>query len=255
MIEKIEKPKMVCDIGVEGNHNLFICKNEDDYSVLVHNCWGLASGDDKLIQTFQECLNYIYEFRFFSCSRTYQDMDLLADVHKVNYKNFTGVPVQEVTNSQRQDAKGIVFGSIYGMSTNSLSVQINKPLEETQALYDNFFTTFKRGGNWLNNAITFCEKHNYMYSPIGRRRNLYGNLVEDRFIKGSISRQARNSPIQGMASDLGYMSADVYNKSVHEFLLYAKISDNKKVYDEKGVEITKFLPQKTKLQPFLLLKI
>ena len=109
-VKRVSNPEYVGDIGVVKNHNLFISKSLEEPSLLVHNCWGIAARDEVLAKTFAMALKCIYDLRLNSDVKSYLVFKYESDTHKINYSNFTGVPVREVTKDQRQAAKGIVFG-------------------------------------------------------------------------------------------------------------------------------------------------
>ena len=148
--------------------------------------------------------------------KTLRDMELLADPHKLNYAAFNNVNVSEVTKEQRQDAKGIVFGTMYGMAETSLGNSINKTPEEAAKVQRRFFNTYKDAEKWLIGVERQAERNLYVSTPIGRRRNMPGYLIPDGRVKKALNRRARNSPIQGIASDFTIMAADIYHRKLTE---------------------------------------
>lgn len=191
---------------------------EADYSAHEVRNWGIMSDDAMLLKTFQTIHDIIMDYRRKPTEEKQGNLKKEADPHRLNYQMFTGKPAGEVTDEERQAAKGITFGSMYGMSPQSLAGQIKRELDETIEIMDRFFHKFSKAKHWLDYQVEHAEKHLFVISPIGRRRNLFGNMSAHRGIKSAMSRRAQNSPIQGFASDLCFMAADLYSRHIHEAL-------------------------------------
>lgn len=216
-------------------------KLDADYSAHEVRGWGLISRDPAVAAAFQQCLELIYEFRRRPTVENLIRMLLEADIHKVNYSLFTGTPVAQVTGEQRQSSKGIVFGSIYGMSLNSLAKQIKKALDETTAISKKFFSKFKKAKNWLDWAVQHAAKLRYVFSPLGRRRNLQGSVVPVQALQAAFGRRAMNSPIQGMGSDFGFIAAQLYTEALDKFCKDCGVLSNKAYFKEQGWPTNAFI--------------
>lgn len=187
-----------------------------DYSSHEVRGWGYIAGDDKVASSFQSINDLINKFRAKPTPKTLLAMQLGGDIHKINYSMFTGVPVDKVDKVQRQSAKQIVFGSIYGMSAASLAEQLGMDEDEAQGLIDKFFSKAAKAKKWLDFTAEHAQKHYYAFSPLGRRRNLYANMTEIRRIVSGCNRRAQNAPIQGMASDFGFNAARLMEMCIYE---------------------------------------
>jgi DNA polymerase I-like protein with 3'-5' exonuclease and polymerase domains len=86
-------------------------------------------------------------------------------------------------------------------------------------LMSKLFARFSKGGEWLTWASAFAEENFYVYSPTGRRRNLYGVLTGIKSVISAMGRRAKNSPIQGTASEVAVTSARLIAIAFYEFLL------------------------------------
>jgi len=187
-----------------------------DYSAHEVRGWGIISKDRALARAFQIGKNLRIRYRRNPTTELKEQVSLYGDIHKVNYNSFTDVPVPEITKEQRQDSKGITFGSIYGMSLNSLARNIKKSVEETEKIYRRFFKQFSKAASWLEWTTEFSSDNGYTYSPLGRRRNLPGYLSTGSAICAGLERRAKNSPIQGMASDFGFIAARLISRMIYE---------------------------------------
>lgn len=75
--------------------------------------------------------------------------------------------------------------------------------EYAQGIIDRVFSEFKAGGRWTNKMKELAEKSFYVFSPIGRKRNLFAGLAGDKRITAKQVRRGTNAPIQGFASEIG----------------------------------------------------
>ena len=187
-----------------------------DYSSHEVRGWGFISGDKQVAASFQEIIDLIMAFRTKPSDKTLKRMGEGGDIHKINYSMFTGVPVAKVTKEQRQSAKQIVFGSIYGMSAASLGEQLGISKEDAQALIDKFFKKAAKAAKWLEFTAAHAREKYYAFSPLGRRRNLYANMTGIRRIQSGCDRRAQNAPIQGMSSDFGFNAARLMERCIYE---------------------------------------
>jgi DNA polymerase I-like protein with 3'-5' exonuclease and polymerase domains len=185
-----------------------------DYS--AHEVRGLAliSKDSVLAQVFQVGLDLRNKFRLKPSKETALEIELTGDVHKLNVafffsKDLTKI-AKDVLKQLRNQIKAVVFGLIYGKGNKALSRDLDKPEDFVEAIVKKFFNRFKRGGQWLIDIEKFSRANLFVESPLGRRRNLSAYLIPKSFdvankLWAAMDRRARNSPIQGMCSDFGFI--------------------------------------------------
>jgi DNA polymerase-1 len=161
--------------------------------------WCLLSKDPMLAKGFNDAFKYIEMFRKDPNPEYKALATLYGDFHKVTASMMFGVPIEEVTPEQRQAAKNIVFGLIYGRGTKSIAKQIKKTIEQTQVLVDKFFERFPVGTKYLQNLEQFGRQNLYVESPIGRKRRLPFFLFDE--MDNHSKNQSVNSPVQGISSD------------------------------------------------------
>ena len=209
---------LVGDIGVFDNHNLYVQATDEplEKPVLVHNCWGIAADDDSVKSSFLNIHNLIIKYRHDPTEKNLKRKETEGDPHKQNYHKFTKVPLDKIDKVMRQQAKSIVFGALYGKGVNSLARDVNMTPKQAEELLNKFFKEFHKGKAWLKQMVTYAQEHLFAVSPIGRRRNLFGNLSGHNAMRAAVQRRAQNSPIQGFASDICFMSADIYARTIHE---------------------------------------
>ena len=189
---------------------------EADYSAHEVRCWGIISNDNVIASVFKSANKHIYNYRNYPTAENKSKLDNEGDVHKQTYSFFTGVKPKNVTPDMRQQSKGITFGSIYGMSASSLATKINKNALETEDIMRKFFSRFEKAGKWLTTTKKYARKHFYIKSPIDRRRNLPGYVFHVNKVHAALDRLSMNSPIQGFASDICLISADIYTRALNK---------------------------------------
>lgn len=209
---------LVGDIGIFDNHNLYVQATDlpEEKPVLVHNCWGIAADDDSVKSSFLNIHNLIIKYRHDPTEKNLKRKETEGDPHKQNYHKFTKVPLDKIDKVMRQQAKSIVFGALYGKGVNSLARDVNMTPKQAEELLNKFFKEFHKGKAWLKQMVTYAQEHLFAVSPIGRRRNLFGNLSGHNAMRAAVQRRAQNSPIQGFASDICFMAADIYARTIHE---------------------------------------
>lgn len=76
-------------------------------------------------------------------------------------------------------------------------------MKYTQDIVDKLFTSYHKGKEWLDRVKAQASDRGWVISPIGRRRNLYRVFTGSRKFIADAGRRAQNSPIQGVASEVG----------------------------------------------------
>lgn len=233
-----------------------------DYSAHEIGCWCIISQDETLAVTFKTIWNNWVDFRTKPTVKKIVDA-VLADAHKLNYRLFTGTPLLDITKMMRQQSKNITFGAMYGKHVKSMAAELGIPLKEMEKIYEKFFGKFKKARFWLDDTVKRAKKHLWTENPFGFRRNLFGYLSANRGVSGAMDRRAQNSPIQGFASQLGFVAArllsiklynafkaegelkePVWNKKQNRFVIeYPDFNLNAMVHDSTEVETSyEFVP-------------
>lgn len=146
------------------------------------------------------------EFRFWALYS--QDPQMISDIasgqdiHKMTASSAFGVPISLVTKKQRQDAKAIVFGLMYGRGTWSVAQQLGMNEEEAEKVVQIFFSRYPKAKRWLKDTVTVARQRGYVMNHFGRIRRLPGINSTDEIVRSEAERQAQNSPIQSGASDM-----------------------------------------------------
>lgn len=140
-------------------------------------------------------------------SKSYVTM--LTDSHRKFASLFFKTLVTKISKQQRQSAKTLVFGLLYGMSIQSIAKSLNITEDEGLQLQEKYMKSFPYAAKWLAQSKKFAKKNLYIQSPLGRRRRLWGYLRLDKGIAGKMDRYAGNTIIQGFCSDCNIIGASL----------------------------------------------
>ena len=124
------------------------------------------------------------------------------DVHSLTASQVLNVPIDEVTNDQRRNAKTINFGIIYGLSAFGLSKQIGISRKFAKEYIDSYFEQYPGIKEYMEKMRDFLDKNGYVETLFGRRINLKEYQNKNPMIRNYAFRQAINAPIQGTAADI-----------------------------------------------------
>src|SRR5262245_28012090 len=127
--------------------------------------------------------------------------ELGADLHRTTASEMFGVPVDQVTSQQREGAKGLNYGLVYGMGAEGLAARIETSVIEAQELIDRYFISYSGVARWLNEAAERALRERSARTASGRLWNFQLD-PKDRQQHGALTRIGKNAPIQGTASDI-----------------------------------------------------
>jgi DNA polymerase-1 len=91
---------------------------------------------------------------------------------------------------------------MYGRGSKAISEQYGISVEEAEEVRNLFFQKYPMASIWLDKQVAYAKEHGYVKTWMGRIRRLPEINAEDHMIRAEAERQAKNSPIQGLASDM-----------------------------------------------------
>lgn len=124
------------------------------------------------------------------------------DIHAATAARIYHLPVDEVTSTQRRNAKSVNFGIVYGISAFGLSEQLDIPRKEAAALIDEYFAHYPSVRNYIDSNIAFAREHGYAQTLLGRRRYLPDINSRNASARSFAERNAVNMPVQGTSADM-----------------------------------------------------
>lgn len=151
-----------------------------DYSQIELRIMAQLSQDPNLIQAFKADL----------------------DIHKSTASEIFNTPLDQVTERQRNRAKVVNFGLIYGMSVYGLSQQLSISHSEARRYIDTYFSRYPAVLSYIEQTKEKAREQGFVTTYFGRK--IYISDLDDHNDKKkqAAERIAVNAPIQGTAADI-----------------------------------------------------
>ena len=151
-----------------------------DYSQIELRLMAHFSGDENLTRAFNEGL----------------------DIHTATAAEVLGKAVEEVSATERRNAKAINFGLLYGMSAFGLAKQLQMSRGEAQDYIDMYFERYPSVKDYMINTRASAYEKGYVETILGRKLYTPDINHSNRMVKQGAERAAINAPLQGSAADL-----------------------------------------------------
>lgn len=182
-IPSVEKDARIKNLFIAEDGYVFL---EADYAQAEFRFWANYSQDPNMLEDLRKGL----------------------DIHRQTASNVFVITPDEVTKEQRQKAKRIVYGLMYGRGARNLALDTNCSEDEAQKVISYFFSRYPIAKRWLYQAVSTVQETGQIRSCFGRLRRLPGIYHPDNEIRSHAERQSMNSPIQSAASDLNCNAAN-----------------------------------------------
>lgn len=172
----------------------------------------VLSGDTKLMEVFKT------------------GGDFHSSIAKMVFK--LPCPVEEVKKlypTERQAAKAVSFGILYGSGPQKVSDTVTKSsgvlfsVSEAREVIEQYFDTFKKLRKWLDDSKAQIERDGYCYTSIGRKRRLKNVFSSDKGIASHEVRSGINAMVQSLASDINLLAVIDCIREVEKAKLDAKV--------------------------------
>jgi DNA polymerase-1 len=124
------------------------------------------------------------------------------DIHRQTASEVFEIPLDQVTKDQRNSAKAINFGLMYGQTSFGLSQALRISQGEAKHYITSYFKKFHSVKGYLDSLKELAEEKGYAETLFGRKRVLPDIKSTNRQVKAMAERVAINSPIQGTAADI-----------------------------------------------------
>lgn len=151
-----------------------------DYSQIELRIMASICGDETLINAFKN----------------------KEDIHRSTAALVFKVNPKDVTPDMRRKAKEVNFGILYGIGPFGLKTRLGISQTYAKEIIDNYFHTFQRVKEYMDNSINKAKQTGYAETLTGRRRYLKNINSSNRTVKQFEERAAINMPIQGTAADM-----------------------------------------------------
>ncbi|MBQ9984478.1 MAG: DNA polymerase I [Lachnospiraceae bacterium] len=209
---KTELGRSIRKVFVPKDGYVFV---DADYSQIELRVLAHFSEDEKLIAAYNEN----------------------QDIHALTASQVFGVPIEEVDDLMRRNAKAVNFGIVYGISAFGLSEDLDISRKEATAYIDSYFNTYPGIKMFLDGSVESAKETGMIRTMYGRIRQI-PELSSSNFMQRSFGeRIAMNSPIQGTAADI----IKIAMIHVHERLQREKLRSSLilQIHDELLIETHK----------------
>jgi DNA polymerase-1 len=172
-----------------------------DYSQIELRLIAEISGEDNMIKAFQDG----------------------EDIHASTAAKLFKIPLEEVSKTQRSQAKTVNFGIIYGQGAFALAEQTGLSRSEAKQMIEAYFETYPKLKEYMAEQVRKAREIGYVETILGRKRHLKdinsGNFV----VRGHAERNAVNAPVQGSAADVVKMAMIKIQKELEKEKLQTKM--------------------------------
>ncbi|MGH3016222.1 MAG: DNA polymerase, partial [Gaiellaceae bacterium] len=124
------------------------------------------------------------------------------DIHAATAAEVLGKERSELTKNERNVAKMVNFGIIYGISSFGLSENLDIPREQAQDYIDTYLARFPHVQDFIQRTIEQAERDGFVTTLFGRRRPIPELKARNRQTRSLGERLAVNSVMQGTAADI-----------------------------------------------------
>ncbi|MDQ2855447.1 MAG: DNA polymerase [Acidobacteriota bacterium] len=124
-----------------------------------------------------------------------------ADLHRVTAAQVFNVGVEQVSKEQRDFAKRLNFGVVYGIGAQRFSIMTGVGVPEAENVLRKYFSTYRGLDTYLREAANRAVREK-------QSRTASGRLVRFRFDENDrqqismTQRNGKNTPIQGTSADI-----------------------------------------------------
>ena len=151
-----------------------------DYSQIELRLMAHFSGDKNLTRAFNEGL----------------------DIHTATAAEVLNKTIDDVSATERRNAKAINFGLLYGMSAFGLAKQLQMSRGEAQEYIDMYFDRYPSVKQYMIDTRASAYEKGYIETILGRKLYTPDINHSNRMVKQGAERAAINAPLQGSAADL-----------------------------------------------------
>ena len=124
------------------------------------------------------------------------------DIHASTASKLFNIPLEEVTKTQRSQAKTVNFGILYGQGAFGLAEQTGLSRTEAKEMIANYFETYPKLKKYMAEQVVKAQEMGYVETILNRKRHLKDINSANFVVKAHAERNAVNAPIQGSAADV-----------------------------------------------------
>ena len=132
------------------------------------------------------------------------------DFHSYVAKNMFKLPcpvddVKRLFPDERQWAKAITFGILYGAGPSKIAETANVSLPEAKDFIEKYFREASALKRWIDTCLGMINSNYFIYSAFGRKRRLPEAKADNRATATHAARSGLNFLVQSVASDVNLL--------------------------------------------------
>lgn len=124
------------------------------------------------------------------------------DIHRHTAATIFGLPIEEVSNELRYNAKAVNFGIIYGQQAFGLSQTLGIDVKEASRFIEMYFVRYPKVKEYVQHAKESARLTGKAVTMTGRERAIPEITSKNGLLRSAAERLAVNTPLQGSAADL-----------------------------------------------------
>ena len=176
-LRKAFLPEIPKETEIEPPLTVFVSA---DYSQIELRLLAHISGDTTLINAFKEN----------------------QDIHRLTASQVLGIAPEDVTTEERNNAKAVNFGIVYGISAFGLAKDLGISTKEAEKYIQGYFAKYPKVKVYLDETIKNAKEKGFVATLYNRRRQVPELNSSVYNIRSFGERVAMNMPIQGTAADI-----------------------------------------------------
>ncbi|XP_042727051.1 DNA polymerase nu [Lagopus leucura] len=159
-----------------------------------------------------------------------------TDIFTSLASQWKGIPSEQVKQTDREQAKRIVYSVVYGAGKERLAECLGITPLEASCFIESFMQKYKKVHEFTKKTIGQCQNKGYVVSIMGRKRLLANINSQDYKLRTQAERQAVNFVVQGSAADLCKMAmVEIFTSVVVSPTLTARLIAQ--IHDELLFEV------------------
>lgn len=160
-----------------------------------------------------------------------------SDIHCLTASQIFQTPEQQVSEEQRNKAKAINFGIIYGISAFGLAKQLGISKQEASNYIASYFQTYQGIEQYIAKTMQEASENGFVKTISGRKCYISNINSTDKILQNQAKRQAINAPIQGSAADIIKKATILMQEKLNFHKMASKIV--LQIHDELVLEVAK----------------
>jgi DNA polymerase-1 len=189
-----------------------------DYSQVEYRVWAHYADDPQMLLDIENGLDIHSEVCCLVWPHLYQVVGKNQYLHTASNEVHA-----KVKGEHRVQAKGVVFGLMFGRGVKSLCEEFGLTEDEANKIIQLFFQKYPKANEWLQNQKRVVRREKQVRNLFGRLRRLPGVDSIEESKRAEVDRQCVNAPIQGGAADICSIATVRVHNNLHRLALHTRM--------------------------------